>query len=48
MSQLTERQLYALAHPVADPVQMLDDVGLWDAAVLKSGNILRSALAIDR
>ena len=44
---LTERQQTALAHPCADPVQVLG-AALWATEVLAGGNLLRTALTVDR
>ncbi len=44
----SERQLYALAHPSSDPRGLLTDKGLWSDEVARDGNVLRTALAVDR
>lgn len=43
-----ERQAYALAHPSSDPRSLTADRGLWSDDVTRDGNVLRTALAVDR
>jgi hypothetical protein len=44
----TDRQRYALAHPLAEPRSILNDQGLWATDELADGSRLRTALAVDR
>jgi hypothetical protein len=48
MTAHTERQAYALTHPSSDPKGLLKDRGLWSDDVTRDGNVLRTALAVDR
>lgn len=48
MTARTERQAYALTSPSSDPRALLADRGLWRDDVTRDGNMLRTALAVDR
>lgn len=46
---MTERQAYALANPITDPVTVVSDENLYRTRRdKKSGLLIRSILAVDR
>lgn len=45
---IEQRQAYALAHPVTDPVAVLADPVLYDRRQHRRGFLLLSILAVDR
>ncbi len=45
---MTPRQAYALAHPITDPVTVIDDRKLYATRKHPRGFLIRSCLAVDR
>lgn len=45
---MSERTAYAIAHPSSDPKTLTADRDLWRDDITRDGNVLRTALAVDR